>query len=227
MCHMDQSNLIGAISERPQNFAWFLGAGTSRTAGLPTASDIIWDLKRRYFSREENEDISRQDVQIAAVRERIQAFMVSRGFPEEGAPAEYSAYFELIFGDDRERQRAYLNGILGVDKAKLSAGNRVMGALLGADICRVAFGTNFDPIVETAVAEVTGKSLAPFHVEGSRASVQAINNNEFPLYCKLHGDYRYDSIKNLSRDLAQQNQELGDCFRIAGARFGFVVAGYS
>src|SRR5438045_3250851 len=33
--------------------AWFLGAGTSAVAGLPTATDIIWGLKRRYYCREE------------------------------------------------------------------------------------------------------------------------------------------------------------------------------
>ena len=46
---MDQAQLTGIICERPQNFVWFLGAGTSRSAGLPTATDIIWDLKRRYY----------------------------------------------------------------------------------------------------------------------------------------------------------------------------------
>jgi hypothetical protein len=35
--------LTGIICQRPQNFAWFLGASASRTVGLPTATDIIWD----------------------------------------------------------------------------------------------------------------------------------------------------------------------------------------
>ena len=43
-----QSELISFISERPAQIAWFLGAGASRTAGLPTAGDIIWDMKGRY-----------------------------------------------------------------------------------------------------------------------------------------------------------------------------------
>jgi hypothetical protein len=55
---MDQKQLTTIFCARPQNFAWFLGAGTSRSAGLPTATDIIWDLKRRFYCREENQDIS-------------------------------------------------------------------------------------------------------------------------------------------------------------------------
>jgi hypothetical protein len=194
---IDQARLTGIICERPQNFAWFLGAGASRSAGLPTATDIIWDLKRRYYCQQENEDISRQDVQVEAVRSRIQSYMASKGFPPEWAPEEYSTYFEKIFGDDKERQR------------------------------RVAFTTNFDSIVEKAVAEMSGNSLSAYHIEGSHSAVQALNNEEFPFYCKLHGDFRYDSVKNLAADLARQNLDLAQALKIAASRFGFVVVGFS
>ena len=48
-----------------------------------------------------------------------------------------------------------------------------------------------------------------------------------PLYCKLHGDFRYESIKNLSADLKTQDAELGKCFAASATRFGLVVGGYS
>ncbi|BDV38126.1 hypothetical protein DSM21852_13790 [Methylocystis bryophila] len=224
---IDQAQLTGIICERPQNFAWFLGAGASRSAGLPTATDIIWDLKRRYYCQQENEDISRQDVHLEAVRSRIQSYMASRGFPAEWAPEEYSTSFEKIFGDDKERQRRYLAGILAEDKATLSVGNRVLGAMLSSGLSRVAFTTNFDSIVEKAVAEVSGNSLSAYHIEGSRLAAQALNNEEFPFCCKLHGDFRYDSVKNLAADLATQNTELAQALKIAAGRFGFVVVGFS
>jgi SIR2-like domain len=224
---IEQAQLTGILCERPQNFAWFLGAGASRSAGLPTATDILWDLKRRYFCQQENEDISRQDVQLEAVRSRIQSYMASKGFPAEWAPEEYSTYFEKIFGDDRERQRRYLAGILAEDKASLSVGNRVLGAMLTSGLSRVAFTTNFDSIVEKAVAEVCGNSLSAHHLEGSRSAAQALNNEEFPFYCKLHGDFRYDSVKNLTADLATQDAELAKALKIAVSRLGFIVAGFS
>ena len=225
---IDQAQLTGIICERPQNFAWFLGAGASRTAGLPTATDIIWDLKRRYYCQKENEDISRQDVQLEAVRSSIQSYMASKGFPAEWASEEYSTYFERIFDTDKERQRRYLAGILAEGKATLSVGNRVLGAMLSSGLSRVAFTTNFDSIVEKAAAEVSGNSLSAYHIEGSRSAVQALNNEEFPFYCKLHGDFRYDSVKNLAVDLATQNADLAQAFKIAASRrFGFVVTGFS
>ncbi|HET7570365.1 MAG TPA: SIR2 family protein [Gammaproteobacteria bacterium] len=224
---MNQGEFTSIYCARPENFVWFLGAGTSRAAGLMTASDIIWDLKKRYYCREENQEIDRQDVQSQAVRERIQSFMTSRAFPEEGADGEYTAYFEKIFGMDKERQRRYLKAALSEDKVTLSVGNRVLAALMSERHARAVFTTNFDTVVERAFAEVAGASLAAYHLEGSASAVQAINNEEFPLYVKLHGDFRHDNLKNLPADLATQNDGLARCLAIAGGRFGFVVCGYS
>jgi SIR2-like domain len=224
---MNQGEFTGIFCARPQNFAWFLGAGASRSAGLPTAVDIMWDMKRRYYCREENQDISRQDIQNDAVKARIQSFVESRGFPPLWSDGEYPAYFEKIFGNDKKRQRRYLSAILSEENVRLSLGNRVFGALLTSGLCRAAFTTNFDGVVEKAVAEVGKRSLAAYHLEGSHAAVEALNNEEFPLYCKLHGDFRYDNLKNLPADLATQNAHLSQCLINAGNRFGFVVTGYS
>lgn len=224
---MFQSELISLIVERPAQFAWFLGAGASRTAGLPTAGDVIWDLKRRYYTREENREVSPQDVQNDAVRSTIQSFMDSRGFPPLWSDAEYSTYFEKIFGDDLERQRRYLKGILSEDKVTLSVGNRVLGGLIAAAMCRAVFTTNFDSVVEKAVAEVGGGSLQAYSLEGTASAANAFLNEEYPFYCKLHGDFRFESLKNLSADLAAQNDDLSKAFVASGTRFGLVVAGYS
>jgi len=191
------------------------------------ATDIIWDLKRRHYAREENQEITRQDMQSDAVRTRIQSFMDSRGFPALWADDEYSLYFEKIFGQDKERQRRYLQAVLSDDLVNLTVGNRIIGALLAAGLTRAIFTTNFDSVIERAYADVSGRSLAAYHLEGSTAAIQALNNEEFPLYCKLHGDFRYDSIKNLAADLAQQDRQLARCLVTAAGRFGFIVAGYS
>jgi hypothetical protein len=223
----DQYDLTNIFCSRPNQFAWFLGAGASAVAGLPTANDIIWILKRTYYCQEENQDVSRQDVQLNAVRTRIQSYMLSKGFPAEGDAAEYTTYFQKIFGDDKERQRQYLLRVLSEDKVTLSVGNRILGALLAMGQCRAVFTTNFDSVLERAVAEVSGRSLSAYHLESAKSANNALNSEEYPLYCKLHGDFRYDSIKNLKSDLAAQNADLSQCLTNAANRFGFIVAGYS
>ena len=92
---------------------------------------------------------------------------------------------------------------------------------------RVVFTTNFDSVVEKSVAEVAGLSLSAFHLEGSYAANAALDNENYPIYCKLHGDFRYESIKNLTDDLRSHDAELGRCFVNACNRFGLIVTGYS
>lgn len=224
---MHLSELVDIFCQQPRNFMWFLGAGASRSSGLPTAMDIIWDLKKRYYCREENQDIDLQDIQLDAVKSKIQNYMDSKGFPSEGDSEEYTTYFEKTFGENRERQRKYLATKLKEDDVRLSVGNRIFATLLSSNYCRIAFTTNFDSVVEKAFADVSGKSIAAFHLEGKTAAKNALNNEEYPIYCKIHGDFRHDSIKNLASDLVTQNRELSSCMINAGNRFGVVVAGYS
>jgi SIR2-like domain len=224
---MGQSRLIQLLSESAAHFSWFLGAGSSQSAGLPTAIDIMWDLKRRHYCVQENQQISSNDVQNVAVREKITAYMEAHSFLPPGDPDEYSACFELIFGADYERQRRYLRAILSDDRISLSIGHRVLAAMMSSGRAKTVFTTNFDTVIEKAVAAVAGKDITPFHIEGSYAANNALNSDEFPIYTKLHGDFRYQSVKNLAPDLLEQDRELGKCMVNACNRFGLVVVGYS
>ena len=224
---MDQFELVGILCERPDRFAWFLGAGTSRTAGLPTANDLTRELQRQIYCREENQEISRQDLGSEAVRAKIESFLEAKGLPGADDPSAYSKYFEVVFDEDRERQQNFLRGLMSGDEISLTIGNRVLGALIVSELSRILFTTNFDDVVEKSVAFIGGETLSPFHLEGSGAALNALNNERYPIYCKLHGDFRYESIKNLSEDLKSQNDLLADCMINAAARFGFLVLGYS
>jgi hypothetical protein len=82
---MDQTAFIRKVGNSLNHYAWFLGAGASQSAGLPTAVDVIWELKTRYYCIEENQKVTMQDVQNPAVREKINAFAEARGLPKPGS----------------------------------------------------------------------------------------------------------------------------------------------
>jgi hypothetical protein len=63
--------LLQMCAAQPERFMWFLGAGASRSANMPTASDLIWELKLRQYCREENQDIQLHDIANRQVRDRI------------------------------------------------------------------------------------------------------------------------------------------------------------
>lgn len=95
------------------------------------------------------------------------------------------------------------------------------------DLARVVFTTNFDEVIETAFSAVTDRSLTAFHLEGAYAALDALNAERFPIYAKIHGDFRYQSIKNLASDLLSNDQEIQKCFLAASNRYGLIVTGYS
>ena len=224
---IDEQEFLRHFVQHSPRLMWFLGAGSSRSSGLPTALDLIWDLKRRYYCAQENQDVQAHNIRNHAMRARIQGYLDDKGFPTEWSPEEYSFYFELVFGNDYGAQRSYIQGQMSPDKVALTIGQRVLAALLAMGLTRLVFTTNFDAVVETAYAAVAGQNLDTFHVEGSYAALDALNTEVFPIYAKIHGDFRYRSIKNLSSDLLANDAKLQDCFVAAAARWGLVVAGYS
>lgn len=224
---IDEKEFLQHFTRNAPHIMWFLGAGTSRSAGLPTAEDIIWDLKRRYYCLHENQNLQSHDVSNKAIKNKLQAYFDSKGFPEKWTPEEYSFYFQQSFGDDYEAQRKYISQVLSEDRVSLNVGHRALGALIAMGIARIVFSTNFDNVIELAYADVSGKNLTPFHLEGSYAALAALNDERFPIYAKIHGDFRYKSIKNLESDLLSNDEEIRKCFLASAVRYGLVVSGYS
>ena len=224
---LNESEFLQHFLQHAPHMMWFLGAGTSRTAGLPTATDIIWDLKRRYYCLHENQDLQSHDINNNAIKQKIQDYMDSQGFPALWSPGEYSFYFGLTFGDDYDAQQNYIQDELSSEKVSLNIGHRAFAALLGIEQAKIVFTTNFDDVIEAAYAEVSEKNLTSFHLEGAYAALSALNAERFPIYAKIHGDFRYKSIKNLQADLLSNDSEIQKCFFAAGVRYGLIVCGYS
>ncbi|MGC2048363.1 MAG: SIR2 family protein [Gallionella sp.] len=224
---ISESEFLQHYIQNAQHLMWFLGAGTSRSAGLPTATDIIWDLKRRYYCLHENQDLQSHDINNSAIKKKVQAYMDSKGFPALWSPGEYSFYFDLTFSNDGQAQQRYIRDTLDNDKVSLNIGHRVLAGLMGLGKARIVFTTNFDEVIEAAFAAVVGKNLSPYHLEGSSAALDALNGERFPLYAKVHGDFRYVKIKNLTEDLLSNDREIQKCFLAAATRYGLVVSGYS
>ena len=224
---IDEQDFLRHFRQFSPQLMWFLGAGSSRSSGLPAAIDLIWDLKLRYYCAKENQDFKSHNITNQEIRRKVQGYFHGKNCPEEWSPEEYSYFFELIFGEDYHGQQAYIQEKMAPDMVTPTIGPRVLASLLQLMQTRLIFTTNFDDLIENAYAAVSGNNLSPFHLEGSYAVLDALNADRFPIYAKIHGDFRYRKIKNLSRDLRSNDAEIQKSFVSAVARFGLVVAGYS
>src|SRR5690606_15935452 len=123
---MNETDFLKYYIANASQMMWFLGAGTSRTAGMPTASDIIWDLKIRLYCLAENQDIKNHDVNNETIRRKVQSYFDSQDYPREWHPDEYTFYFEKMFGSDYVAQQRYLSAKLASTKISLNVGHKTL-----------------------------------------------------------------------------------------------------
>lgn len=225
---LDTPAFLRLFQLRAAQIMWFLGAGAARSAGIKTAGDMIWDFKQRlYRSQKKLPPSAITDIGEPAVQRKLQAhFDGLGGFPPAGSETEYSAYFEATYHAPRDR-RAYLDELIA--RGKPSFGHHALALLMLEDLCRIIWTTNFDRTVEDAAVERLGGTgrLVVADLKEPEKIRRAVDENRWPVYGKLHGDYHSDALKNTDAELRQQDAEmrrsLVDCCR----RQGLAVIGYS
>ena len=220
------------FGQRAGQLAWFIGAGASAAADVPTGMDMILDFKVRLFCADTR--IPRQEIDVSDPlwEERITSYFDgSRGLPPVGDPDEYAAAFEATYPEARDR-RAYVAA--AAQRGTPSYAHRVLAALVTSGHARCLFTTNFDQLVERSTV-ITDELVPPerrAHLTvGALDSVEraerCLRDDSWPLLVKLHGDYQSERLKNIPQELQTQDEGLRRVLVGALARFGLVVIGYS
>ena len=213
---------------RARSLMWFLGAGSSAAAGVPTAMDMIWEFKQTLFvSQRRGSYQTVADLSQPMVRDQLQGHIDSmEQSPKLGAPDEYAQLFEAAYPAEKDRQ-AFLRAKLA--GAKPSYGHMALATLMYAELMRIVWTTNFDALVADACAKVydTTGALTTAALDAPDLAEQAIADERWPLEVKLHGDFRSRRLKNTDDELRHQDQRLRQAMIAQCQRFGLVVAGYS
>lgn len=212
--------------------AWFLGAGASAASGIPTGYSMIRDFKAQIFCRENNLSKREIDTGDHVWIDRIDAFFRQTSLlPPDGDPTEYAAAFEAVYPQPRHR-RQYIDD--AISKGTPSFGHRVLGSLIAARKVDCVFTTNFDPLVEESA--VTANALLPTAdqarptvaaIDSGERAMRRLNESDWPLVAKLHGDYQSIAIKNTGAELERQDERMEHGLVEGSKRFGMVFVGYS
>lgn len=220
------------LALRPQSLAWFLGAGASASAGIPTGYAMITDFKKRLFCQLSDTPLRDVDANDPLWVARINSFLSTRSsLPPPNDPAEYAEAFNLVYPTP-EARRGYIED--AIRKGTPSFGHRVLAALLTAKRIPCVFTTNFDNLLETA-STITDQLVAP--TERAHLTVAAIDNaaraelclreSRWPLLAKVHGDYQSVELKNTTEELKTQDAQMRRVLSGVCARLGLMVVGYS
>lgn len=212
--------------------AWFLGAGASAASGIPTGYAMIRDFKAQIFCRENNLSKREIDTVDPIWIERIDAFFRQTSLlPPDGDPTEYAAAFEAVYPEPRHR-RQYIDD--AISKGTPCFGHQVLGSLIAAGKVDCAFTTNFDPLVEESalsanallpVADQARPTVAA--IDSAERAMRCLNESDWPLVAKLHGDYQSIAIMNTGSELEKQDTRMRHVLVEGCTRFGMVFVGYS
>lgn len=225
---MDRAEFLRLYRLRAPNMMWFLGAGASAGAGVPTAGEMVWEFKRDiYCSRESVAPRLVGDLGDPAVRRVLQRYFdEAGGFPVPDDPEEYAVYFEEAYPNEADRRR-YLDA--RVSGARPSSGHYALAALLEARRARAVWMTNVDRVLEDASAVVHGGTggVAVATLSAPEIAREALDEGTRPVVGKLHGDYMYRRLMNTLPELREQDARLREALVDACRHSGLVVVGYS
>ncbi len=201
-----------------------LGAGSSISSGMPSAQRCIWEWKQDIFIT--NNPALRESVgelSLPGTRLRIQRWLDQRGnYPTADSAEEYSFYAKECYPTGQDR-RSFFQSY--VSQAKPHTGYRLLPLLAKAGQVRTVWTTNFDGLIGRACAAANLVC-----VEVGIDSVQRVTRQHVQgelRVVSLHGDYRYDNLKNTAEELQNQEATLRAEFLHELGDYDLVVIGYS
>lgn len=217
---------------RPNQYAWFLGAGSSASAGIPTGYAMIRHFKAELFCQESRLPRREVDPTDPLWERRIDEFFKTHALlPPPGDPTEYAKAFEAVYPSPEDR-RAYIDKQVGLGRPSFA--HRVLAATLSTGKTPCVFTTNFDSLVETATT-VVGQLMEPAArhnlvnaaIDSAARAKRCLQENDWPLLAKLHGDFQSVELKNTEGELAGQDAQMRSVLVEACSRFALIIVGYS
>lgn len=213
---------IGINKSTPHLF--FLGAGASVSSGVPSAERCVWEWKRTIFlTRNPGLEEQFSEISLVGVRQRIQNWLDQQGgFPSLGSQDEYGFYIESCYPISKDR-RSYFQEKVQLTQPHI--GYKLMCQLAEIDLVKAVWTTNFDALISRAAAN-TKLALIEIGIDSQNRLMRTPKKGEI-ICVALHGDYRYDYLKNTPAELQSQESQLcSDLISQLRAKPA-VVVGYS
>lgn len=201
-----------------------LGAGASITSGMPSAQRCIWEWKQDIFiTKNPRARDTVGELSLPGTRRRIQSWLDQRQeYPPEGDPAEYAFYAAACYPTSEDRRAFFQRH---VSRAKPHLGYSLLPLLAKSGLVRTAWTTNFDGLVSRACA-AANVTCIEVGLDSLHRADRPQSHGELRLV-SLHGDYRYDELKNTDDELRRQDDRLRREFLHELKDHDLLVIGYS
>ena len=206
--------LKGAQQIGQPGFIFLLGAGASRSSGIPIASWMIRDFQRnlRYVWDREGRPSDNFDSWLHS----------KPGWKRNETESDYAKYFEAWQPTEAAR-RGYLN--YWMKGASPGWGYFCLAQLLARSYVGVVVTTNFDDLMYESCTMTSVMRPRVYSTIDPYVSIEQEPNRSTII--KLHGDYLYRSYKTTGRETKDIDEQLVDEVASLFRRHDVIVVGYS
>jgi hypothetical protein len=219
--------LVRSVTLRSENYMVFLGSGASITSGVPSAQDCVWRWKRLLYvtAHPKVNPVLLGSASLPHVQQKIQGWLDrSGGHPLLGSDEEYSYYADACFPRPEDRRAEFAQ--LSRD-SRPHIGYRLLGLLTENRKIRWLWTTNFDDLLDRGRPDNRNRVLLQVGLDTThRATALPLDGPE-TVQVFLHGDYRYDLLRNTASELQQLDGSLRQKLVEAVAMKPLLVVGYS
>lgn len=197
-------------------FAVLLGSGVSRSAGVPTGWEITLGLARdlaAMLGERPGDDVAAWYRSRHGAEPEYSALIGQLA----RAPGERRNFLEPFFeptADERER---------GLKRPTVA--HRVVARLMASGAVRVCITTNFDRLLEQALAEVGVEPVVVAAEDDALTMAPLVHQRH--LIIKVHGDYKDPRIMNTAEELSAYPPAMTELLHRVLRDFGLVVCGWS
>ncbi|WP_186078781.1 SIR2 family protein [Burkholderia gladioli] len=201
-----------------------LGAGASITSGMPSAQRCIWEWKRDIFvTKNPTLRESVDELSLPGTRRIIQGWLDQQmNYPANGSAEEYSFYANECYPTSHDR-RVFFQPFIA--EARPHLGYKLLPLLASAGCLRTVWTTNFDGLVARACS--AGNVICvEVGIDTAHRASKPQGNTELRLI-SIHGDFRYDDLKNTTEELQEQESSLQTEFLHELKDYDLIVIGYS
>lgn len=208
--------LAFGMHANPGVYALLLGSGVSRPANIPTGWEIVLDLIQRYANA------------LGKDTRGDPASWYSAEYREE---ANYSILLERVAPTQAERS-ALLRGYFEPSQPPAEEGDRTPTAahravaqLVESGHVRIVLTTNFDRLLESALAE---RGIAPTVIAHPNDLEGAPPLQHLKcVVIKLHGDYVDMRLRNTQAELNEYDERTNALLDRVLADYGLIICGWS
>ena len=209
-------SLAFSVHGNPGVYALLLGSGVSRSAGVPTGWEVVQDLIKRLASIQGQE----------AIPDAEQWYKTTYD-----ADPDYSDLLDQLVKTPNERSQLLRSYFEPTDEERArgiklpTPAHRAIAELVKEGYVRVIITTNFDRLLETALAD---SGVQPSVVSTPDAIKGALPLPHVRcLLLKINGDYLDTRIKNTQAELTEYDPALNALLDRLFDEFGLIVCGWS